>query len=65
VPTVRIAASWLDDLESLIPVMAHYVGLDRLLRAGLARGDEPDLGWRADLACVFLGLGLFGANSAV
>jgi hypothetical protein len=45
--------------------MAHYVGLDRLLRAGLARGDEPDLGWRADLACVFLGLGLFGANSAV
>ncbi len=65
VATVRLAEFWRADLESLIGMMAHYAALDRLLREGLCSGDEPDLGWRADLACVFLGLGIFGANSAV
>ncbi|MCH5374398.1 MAG: hypothetical protein JJ992_10495 [Planctomycetes bacterium] len=62
---VRLAESWRDDLESLIAIMAHYAAQDRLLREGLCSGDESDLGWRADLACVFLGMGIFGANSAV
>jgi hypothetical protein len=52
-------------LESLIAMLAHYAALDRLLHEGLCRGDEPDLGWQADLACVFLGMGIFGANSAI
>ncbi len=64
VATVRIADTWLDDLESLIAVMAHHVALDRLLREGLANGDESDLGWRADIACAFFGMGVFGANIA-
>ena len=65
VATVRLAEFWRDDLESLIAMLAHYAALDRLLREGLCRGDEPDLGWQADLACVFLGMGIFGANSAI
>jgi hypothetical protein len=67
VDTVRVhlAAFWQEDLESLIAVLAHYAALDRLLRDGIMQGDEPDLGWYADLACVFVGMGIFGANSAM
>jgi hypothetical protein len=65
VATVRLAHFWQEDLESLIGVLAHYAALDRLLRDGICREDQPDLGWYADLACVFVGMGIFGANSAV
>jgi hypothetical protein len=65
VATVRLAQFWQEDLESLIGVLAHYAALDRLLREGICREDQSDLGWYADLACVFLGMGIFGANSAV
>ncbi len=63
--TVRLARFWQEDLESLIGVLAHYAALDRLLREGICSRDEADLGWLADLASVFLGMGIFGANSAV
>ncbi|MCL4202153.1 MAG: hypothetical protein KJ000_06645 [Pirellulaceae bacterium] len=65
VATVRLAEFWRDDLESLIAMLAHYAALDLLLRDGRCRDDESDLGWYADLACVFLGMGIFGANSAI
>lgn len=63
--TVRLARFWQEDLESLIGVLAHYAALDRLLREGICPKDEADLGWFADLACAFSGMGIFGANSAV
>jgi hypothetical protein len=65
VATVRLARFWQEDWEGLIGILAHYAALDRLVCEGICREDQPDLGWYADLACVFLGMGIFGANSAV
>ncbi len=65
IATVRLAQIWQEDLESLISVLSHYAALDRLLREGICRKDQAEVGWFADLACAFLGMGIFGANSAV
>ncbi|MBL7044678.1 MAG: hypothetical protein ISR77_38985 [Pirellulaceae bacterium] len=65
VTTVRVPESLLTDQESLIAAMARLVTLDRLWRSGNLTGQEIDASWLVELATVFFGMGVFGANAAV
>lgn len=64
-PTISISRSHLDDQEKLIATLAHEVAHDILLGGGTMTGDEPDHERVTDLLCIFLGLGVFAANTAI
>jgi hypothetical protein len=63
-PHISIQESKLKDPMSLVAVLAHELGHIILLRPGLVQRDEPDMEPLNDLLTVFLGLGIFTANSA-
>jgi hypothetical protein len=63
--TLRVPDSSLTDQESLIAAMARFVTLERLQRSGNLTGTEDDVSWLVELATVFFGMGIFGANVAV
>lgn len=65
VTTVRVLESMLTDQETLIAGMARFVTVDRLQRSGNLTGTEEDASWLVELATVFFGMGIFGANVAV
>jgi hypothetical protein len=64
-PTVWIEVSKLDDPVSVIGTMAHEVGHELLLGEGRVSDQEEDHEPSTDLLTVFLGLGVFPANSSV
>jgi hypothetical protein len=61
---IRIDSSHLDDPESLVATYAHELAHAHLLGQGRILPDEPDCEPLTDLATVFFGLGIFGANVA-
>jgi hypothetical protein len=54
----------LKDPMALVATLAHELGHIILLRPGLVPRDEPDMEPMNDLLTVFLGFGIFTANSA-
>lgn len=60
---VRLHVDELADFEPVIGTMAHELAHSRLLGAGLLTGDEFDHELLTDLTAVFLGFGVFLANS--
>lgn len=54
----------LKDPMSLVASLAHELGHVILLRPGLVKREEPDMEELNDLLTVFLGFGVFTANSA-
>ncbi len=65
VTTVRVPESMLKDQERLIAAIARFVTVERLARSGNLTGTENDASWLVELATVFFGMGIFGANVAV
>jgi hypothetical protein len=63
-PHIEINAEELKNPMSLVAVLAHEIGHIILLRPGLVDRDEPDMEPLNDLLMVFLGFGIFTANSA-
>ncbi len=61
---ISINESQLEDPVSPVAVLAHELGHIILLRAGLVGRDDPDMEPLNDLLTVFLGFGIFTANSA-
>jgi len=61
---VAIRSSQLKDPLSLVATIAHELGHVILLGGGLMNPDTPDHEPMTDLLTVFLGLGIFTANSA-
>lgn len=61
---VAIRSSQMKDPLSLVATIAHELGHVILLGGGLMRPDNPDHEPMTDLLTVFLGLGIFTANSA-
>ncbi len=61
---VAIRSSMLRDPMSLVATVAHELGHVVLLGGNLLRHDTPDHEPMTDLLTVFLGLGIFTANSA-
>jgi hypothetical protein len=62
-PHISIDEVQLKDPTALVAVLAHEIGHVILLRPGLLRRDEPEMEPLNDLLTVFLGLGVFTANS--
>jgi hypothetical protein len=54
----------MEDPMTLVATLAHELGHVILLRPGLVGRDEPDMEPLNDLLTVFLGFGIFTANSA-
>ena len=52
------------DPVALVATLAHELGHVILLRPGLVDRDDPDMEQLNDLLMVFLGFGIFTANSA-
>jgi hypothetical protein len=63
-PHISIDEKQLKDPMVLVATLAHEVGHIILLRPGLMQRDEPDMEQLNDLLTVFLGFGIFTANSA-
>ena len=63
-PHISINESELQDPMALVAVLAHELGHIILLRPGLVDRDAPDMEPLNDLLTVFLGFGIFTANSA-
>lgn len=63
-PHISINESKLKDPTALVAVLAHELGHVILLRPGLVDRDAPDMEPLNDLLTVFLGFGIFTANSA-
>lgn len=63
-PQISINEEQLKDPMSLVAVLAHELGHIILLRPGLVDRHEPDMEPLNDLLTVFLGFGVFTANSA-
>jgi hypothetical protein len=63
-PAISVHENKLKDPMALVAVLAHEIGHIILLRPGLVGGDEFDMEPLNDLLTVFLGLGIFTANSA-
>ncbi|HWZ98277.1 MAG TPA: hypothetical protein VN025_11000 [Candidatus Dormibacteraeota bacterium] len=61
---ISINESQMKDPMSLVAVLAHEIGHIILLRPGLVPRDDPDMEPLNDLLTVFLGFGIFTANSA-
>jgi hypothetical protein len=62
---VAVKASQLKDPLALVATLAHELCHVILLTPGLMSREEKDMEPMTDLATVFLGLGIFTANSAV
>ncbi len=63
-PRISVHEKKLRDPTALVAVLAHEIGHIILLRPGLVARDELDMEPLNDLLTVFLGLGVFTANSA-
>ena len=63
-PHISINEAQLKDPTVLVAVLAHELGHIILLRPGLVDRDDPDMEPLNDLLTVFLGFGIFTANSA-
>jgi HEAT repeat protein len=63
--TILLDGSLLMDGEALIATMAHEVAHAPLLGDGLVSEDDPNHEYLTDLLTVFLGLGIFSANSVI
>jgi hypothetical protein len=63
-PQISVNQSQMKDPMSLVATLAHEIGHVILLRPGLVGRDEPDMEPLNDLLTIFLGLGVFAANSA-
>jgi hypothetical protein len=63
-PHISINEKQLKDPMALVAVLAHELGHIILLRPGLVPRDDPDMEPLNDLLTVFLGFGIFTANSA-
>ena len=65
--TVRVGveSSLMDDPIALVATMAHELALVHLLGEGRIPVDAEDREPLADLLTIFLGMGIFGANSVV
>lgn len=64
-PQIRIESSKLDDTTSLVATMAHELGHVHLIGHGRLEGTEEDHEPLTDLLVVFMGLGIFSANSVI
>jgi HEAT repeats len=64
-PRIVLARAQLSDPERLVATIAHELAHHILLGGGLLTGQEEDHEQLTDLLPVFLGLGLFAANSPV
>ena len=64
-PIVWVAASQLNDPESLVATFAHELAHAHLIGGGRVSGEERDMEPLTDLATVFFGLGIFPANCAL
>lgn len=62
---IRIAESQCNEPLRLVATLAHELAHEMLLGGGLLTADIADHEWVTDLLPVFLGLGMFAANSAV
>lgn len=63
-PHISINEVQLKDPLSLVATLAHELGHIMLLRPGLVDRDDPDMEPLNDLLTIFLGFGVFTANSA-
>ena len=61
---IAVNAAELKDPTALVATIAHEIGHVILLRPELVQRDEPDMEPLTDLLTIFLGLGVFTANSA-
>ena len=61
---ISVEQELLKDPMGLVAVLAHELGHIILLRPGLVGRDEPDMEPLNDLLTIFLGFGIFTANSA-
>src|SRR5262249_49946911 len=61
---ISINQEHLKDPEALVATLAHELGHVMLLRPGLVSREEPDMEPMNDLLTVFLGFGVFTANTA-
>jgi hypothetical protein len=62
-PHISVDEAQMKDPMSLVAVLAHELGHIILLRPGLISRDDPDMEPLNDLLAVFLGFGIFTANS--
>src|SRR5262245_31383745 len=65
VPRISISEGILDDPHTVVATIAHELGHVHLLGDGRLTGDEIDHEPLTDLLTVFLGMGLFTANSRI
>jgi hypothetical protein len=63
--TIRVARSQTETPMSLVKTLAHEIAHEILLGGGLLNPDESDHEEVTDLLPVYLGLGIFAANSTV
>jgi hypothetical protein len=63
-PQISINQDQMKDPVALVATLAHELGHVILLRPGLVDRDDPDMEQLNDLLMVFLGFGIFTANSA-
>jgi hypothetical protein len=63
-PIIAVNQAELKDPMALVAILAHEIGHIILLRPGFVGRDEPDMEPLNDLLTLFLGFGIFTANSA-
>lgn len=62
---VRVAQSQLENAEGVAATLIHELSHQRLLGEGILSPEEEDHEYVTDLFAVYLGLGIFAANSVV
>ena len=62
---IEVNPSQLHDPESLAATLAHELAHEILLGGGLLNDNNEDLERLTDLLPIFLGIGIFGANSGL
>lgn len=63
--TIRVRPAELEDPESLVGTLTHELAHEILLGGGILQDNNHDLERLTDLTQVYLGVGIFGANSAL
>jgi hypothetical protein len=63
--TIDLNPLQLSDPESVVGTLAHELAHEILIGGGLVEDNNEDLERMTDLLPIFLGLGIFGANSAL